>query len=253
MAPYPNENRVAVVTGGAKGLGRAITERLLSDGLSVAVFARDPPGDSAHHGKNLFRLKVDVADPSLVRRGVSAVVKKFGRLDVLVNNAGVSGPIRRVQDIDLEAWGRTMDVNLTGAFVCCKYAVPHIIKSGAGGRVVNISSMGWKKASAFRTPYSASKAGLVGFTRALSRELGNYGVTVNAVSPGPIEGERIAEVARGTATVSGVKPEDFRNRLLAASSIHRFLTPQEVAALVSFLVSREGGSITGQDFNVDST
>ncbi len=253
MAAEQRESRVAVVTGGAKGLGRAITERLLSDGLRVAVFARNPSGDPDRHEGKLLLLKVDVTDPSQVRRGVAAALRKFGRLDVLVNNAGVSGPIRPVQDISEADWARTLEVNLTGAFVCCKYAVPHITKSGGGGRVVNISSMGWKKATAFRTPYSASKAGLVGFTRALSRELGGYGVTVNVVSPGPIEGERIEEVTKGTAAANGVKPEDVRKRLLAASSLHRFSTPQGVAALVSFLVSGDGESITGQEFSADST
>jgi NAD(P)-dependent dehydrogenase (short-subunit alcohol dehydrogenase family) len=253
MATNSRESRVAVVTGGARGLGMAITERLLSDGLKVAVFARNPTGGSGTNRDRLLILKVDVADPVQVRKGVAAVMRKFGRLDVLVNNAGVSGPIRPVQDISLQDWGRTLEVNLTGAFICCKYAIPHLSKSGSGGRVINISSMGWKKATAFRSPYSASKAGLVGFTRALSRELGRYRVTANVVSPGPIEGERIQEVAKGTAIANGVKPEDIRKRLLRASSLHRFSTSQEVAALVSFLVSEEGVSISGQDFNADST
>jgi NAD(P)-dependent dehydrogenase (short-subunit alcohol dehydrogenase family) len=253
MAPDSRERRVAVVTGGAKGLGRAITERLLSDGLKVAVFARTPRGSMGALRGSLLLLKIDVTDPVQVRNGVEATLRKFGRLDVIVNNAGVSGPIGPVQEINLKEWARTLEVNLTGAFICCKYAVPHLIRSGNGGRVVIISSMAWKKATAFRTSYSASKAGLVGFTRALSRELGAHGITVNAVSPGPMEGERMEEVARGSAAAGGVKPEDFRKSLLKSSSIHRFSTPKEVAALVSFLVSKEGESITGQDFSADST
>jgi len=253
MAADSRENRVAVVTGGAKGLGSAIANRLLSDGLNVAVFARSARlGVDIREGEPLS-LRVDVTDSAQVRRGVSAVLKNYGRLDVLVNNAGISGPIGPVQGIRPEDWGRTLEVNLTGAFLCCKYAVPHIIKSGVGGRVVNISSMGWKKATAFRTSYSASKAGIVGFTRALSKELGSYGVTVNAVSPGLIEGERVEEIAKRTAEVARVTPEDVRKRWLGASSLLRFSTPDEVAALISFLISKEGGFITGQDFNADST
>lgn len=253
MSAKPVENRVAIVTGGAKGLGRAITERLLADGLRVAVFSRDSPRGAGPRGAKLLRLKVDVTDPALVLKGVASVLDRFGRLDVLINNAGTSGPIRPVQDIALEDWHRTMDVNLTGAFLCCKYAVPHIIKSQGGGRIVNISSMGWRKAAAFRTPYSASKAGLIGFTRALSRELGSHGVTVNAISPGPIEGKRIEEVVKGTAAAGSRSADEVRRRMLAASSLHRFSTPQENAALVSFLVSDEGRFITGQDLCADST
>jgi NAD(P)-dependent dehydrogenase (short-subunit alcohol dehydrogenase family) len=253
LSAKPRETRVAIVTGGAKGLGLAITERLLSDGLRVAVFARDPPRSSGGRGAKPLVLKVDVTDPAQVRKGVASVLDNFSRLDVLVNNAGTSGPIKPVQDVSLEDWQRTIGVNLTGTFLCCKYAVPHIIKSQNDGRIVNISSMGWTKAIAFRTPYSASKAGIVGLTRALSRELGCHGVTVNAISPGPIEGKRIDEVVRGTAAVRGRTAEDVKRRMLASSSLHRFSTPQENAALVSFLVSDEGRFITGQNLRADST
>ena len=253
MVLEARESRVAVVTGGERGLGRAIVEKLLSGGFRVATFARRSRGGFAPARRNLLHLDVDVTDSVQVQQGVAAVVRHYGRLDVLVNNSGVAGPIKSIQDIALEEWNRTIAVNLTGAFLCCKYSVPHLVKSGTGGRVVNISSMGWKRASALRTPYSASKAGILGFTRALSRELGAYGVTVNVVSPGPIEGDRIREVARGTALAGGIKPEEVRKRLLGASSIHRFSTYEEVAALVAFLISKEGGSITGQDFSADST
>ncbi len=253
MASGKGESRVAVVTGGATGLGRALVERLLSDGLRVAVFARRANRRSGLTTRNPLWLDVDVTDANQVRKGVAAVVVRYRRLDVLVNNAGVTGPIKPVQDVTQEDWEKTLKANLTGAFLCCKYAAPHLVRSGTRGRVVNISSMGWKKATAFRTPYSASKAGVLGLTRALSRELGPYGVTVNAVSPGPIEGDRMRAVLKGTAAASGVDPEEVRKRLIGASSLRRFSTAEEVAALVSFLVSESGGSITGQDFNADST
>ncbi len=253
MVAVQGESRVAVVTGGANGLGRAIAEKLLSDGLRVVVFARRRNRRPGPEARDLLRLDVDVTDAEQVRKGVAEVVARYRRLDVLVNNAGVTGPIKPVQDIAQEDWEKTLEANLTGAFLCCKYAAPHLIKSGTGGRVVNISSMGWKKAIAFRTPYSASKAGVLGLTRALSRELGPFGVTVNAVSPGPIEGERMRDVLEGTAAASGAEPGEVRKRLIGASSLRRLSTAEEVAALVSFLVSKGCGSITGQDFNADST
>ncbi len=234
-------------------MGKEISARLVSDGLRVVTFSRETGHAGRAPARELRILEVDVTSPDQVRSGVDEVVASLGRLDVLVNNAGVSGPIRQTQDISLEEWEQTLSVNLTGAFICCKYAIPHIIRAGGDGRVVNISSMGWKKATAFRTPYAASKAGLVGFTRALSRELGRFGCTVNAVSPGPIEGERLEEIGEGTSAVYGGTAAEFRDRLLRASSLHRFSTSKEVAALVSFLVSTDAGSITGQDFNADST
>jgi len=244
---------VALVTGGAKGLGKAITERLLSDGLSVAVFADNPKGGQERRGKRLSVFRVDVTNQQQVKNGVASVMKTYGRLDVLVNNAGVSGPVGRVQEISEVDWERTIDVNLTGAFICCKYAVPQIMNSGTDGRIVNISSEVWKKGAAFRTPYSASKAGLVGFTRALSKELGSYGITVNSVSPGPIEGGRIEEVTELTALANKVTPSEIKKRLIRASMLHRLSKPREVAALVSFIISPEGAFITGQEFDADST
>ena len=253
MADKLQEARVALVTGGTRGLGKAITERLLSDGLRVAIFADSPKEGQGRRGKRLSVYSVDVTNQRQVRNGVASIMKEYGRLDVLVNNAGVSGPVRRVQEISEFEWKRTIDVNLTGAFMCCKYAVPLILKSGTDGRIVNISSKVWKKGAAFRTPYSASKAGLVGFTRALSRELGSDGFTVNVVSPGPIQGERIEEVSQLTAAANKVAPSEIRNRLRRSSMIHRFATPQAVAALVAVLISPEGAFITGQEFDADST
>lgn len=246
-------NRVAIVTGGAAGLGKTIAERLLSDGLRVAVFARTPSKHAPEDETRLLEFTVDVTNPTQVAGAVSAVNRRFGGVNVLINNAGVSGPIKPVHKIRLEEWNETLATNLTGAFICCKLAVPHIIRSGRGGRVVNVASMVGKKASALRTAYSASKIGLIGFTRALSKELGEYGITVNAICPGPIEGRRIETVMKRTAAARGLTLEMVRSRLLTSSSLNRFSTPQEVAGLVSFLVSEDGGAITGQDINVDAT
>jgi NAD(P)-dependent dehydrogenase (short-subunit alcohol dehydrogenase family) len=248
------ETRVAIVTGGASGLGKAITKRLLSDGLKVVVFSRRPPKGLPRSPRGrLLQLKVDITSPRQVAEAVEAAVHRFGRVDVLINNAGASGPFKPVQDMTLGDWNETLATNLTGAFICCKFVVPSLIKSGKAGRIVNVSSMVGKKAVPLRTAYSASKIGLLGLTRALSKELGEHGITVNAVCPGPIDGDRIKNVMEQTALARGITSEAVREGMLATSFLHRFSSAQEVAGLISYLVSDEGGSISGQDIDIDAT
>ncbi|MCL4518822.1 MAG: SDR family oxidoreductase [Thaumarchaeota archaeon] len=246
-------NRVAIVTGGSSGIGRAIVERFLSDGILVAMISRNP-SKLQTESKALLKIRSDVTEPKSVKLAIEKTCRHFrsSSVDILVNNAGVSGPIKPTSEISLNEWNETLAVNLTGAFICSKYVIPKMVVSKYGGRIVNISSMVGKNSVSFRAAYSASKMALIGFTRALSAELGSYGITVNAVSPGPVEGKRIDEVIAASAKARGQSKEEVRKRMIERTSLKRMARSDEVAQVVSFLVSPEAASITGQDTYVNA-
>lgn len=248
MRPGRNSaERVAVVTGGTGGIGKAVTRRLAEDGFAVVVFSRGAAGSEVRGAR--LQLKVDITDAEQVEKAFRTVAKKFGGVYALVNAAGVSGPIGPVEEISLRDWNETLAVNLTGAFLTCKFAAPAMVKAGEG-RIVNIASMVGKRPTPFRSAYSASKLGLIGMTRSLSRELGRFGVTVNAVCPGAVKGDRIERVIEETASASGEGVESVKKRLLGASSSGSFVTAGDVAEAVAFLVSDGAAKVTGQEIEV---
>lgn len=178
-------------------------------------------------------------------------VDALGGLDVLVNNAGIAGPTAPVEEIDPNDWEKVVQVNLNGTFNVTRLAIPHLKKSPAGV-IINMSSVAGRFGYADRSPYSTTKWGLIGFTKTLSIELGEYGIRANAILPGAVEGARIQKVFEGRAQLSGQTVEEVRQDSMANQSIKRLVDPRDIAALAVFLASDYGKSISGQMLPIDN-
>jgi NAD(P)-dependent dehydrogenase (short-subunit alcohol dehydrogenase family) len=241
-----------LVTAGAGGIGLAIAETLIHQGARVFVCDISEPALDAFakaHPKAGFA-KADVSSEADVDRLFMALKTELGGLDALVNNAGVAGPTGGVEDIDPAEWRRCIDVGLTGQFLCARRAVP-MLKAAAGGSIVNMSSAAGRHGYAFRTPYSAAKFGVIGFTQSLAKELGPANIRVNAILPGIVEGTRMAGVIRDRAAQLSISEAEMEKRYLERISLRRMVSPRDVAAMVAFLLSDAGRNISGQSIGVD--
>jgi NAD(P)-dependent dehydrogenase (short-subunit alcohol dehydrogenase family) len=241
-----------LITAGAGGIGRAIAEAFLSAGATVFVC------DISEAALELLREQLpdvttgvcDMADRGSVARMVDEAVAALGSLDVLVNNAGIAGPSASVADLDPDAWETVLRVNLTGTFAVTQIAIPYLKKSAAGSIVV-MSSLAGRFGYPNRSAYATTKWGLIGFTKTLSRELGEFGIRVNAILPGAVAGPRLQQVFEGRASVSGRNVAEEGAAALANQSIKRFVDPADIAALAVFLASDAGRSISGQMIPID--
>ncbi|MBP9953499.1 MAG: SDR family oxidoreductase [Ottowia sp.] len=246
-----NPQRV-LVTAGAAGIGRAIAQAFAAAGARVHVcdldaaalqtLRADTPGISTS--------VCDIGDRAAIGTMVAEAVQALGGLDVLVNNAGIAGPTASVEQFDPDAWDAVLRVNLTGTFNVTRACIPHL-KRATDGSILVMSSLAGRFGYPNRSAYSTTKWGLVGFTKTLSRELGDFGIRVNAILPGAVEGPRIEQVLAGRAQASGRSVEQERAAALGNQSIKRFVPPQEIAALALFLASSAGRSISGQILPID--
>ncbi len=235
--------RVALVTGASRGIGRMIARRLASAGASVAAGARELNAEPVvaeivEAGGVAEALTLDVADRENVTAAVGIVFKKFGRIDILVNNAGIVRDQLMLR-MTSEDWEAVLTTNLTGAFTCARAVLPKMLKQRFG-RVINITSVVGQSGNAGQVNYAASKAGLIGFTKALAREIATRGITVNAVAPGMIDTDMTASLEKQT-----------REALAAQIPVGRFGTGNDVAGAVCFLASNEASYITGQVLGVN--
>ena len=240
------------VTAGAGGIGRAIADRFLRAGARVHVCDVDASALAALNGgfDGLSGTCADVADWDGLKEAFGEAEKALGGLDVLVNNAGIAGPTANAEEIEPVDWLRTIDVNLNGAFYSARLAIP-LLKANGGGSIVNISSTAGQHGYPLRTPYAASKWGLIGLTKTLAMELGSYGIRVNAVCPGAVEGVRIDGVIAAKAAARGVSADEIRAAYLGKSSLGKIIGAEDVAETVLFLCSDGGGLISGQALAVD--
>ena len=236
---------IAVVTGGAAGIGEAIARRLSADRFAVVIAdldgnrAEEIAAEISGHGGQAAGRQVDVSAAGSVAALFEWLTRDLGRCDVLVNNAGIANTAT-VSELGLERWNSTIAVNVTGALLMTQHAVP-LMKKGGRGRIVNISSISGVRASAGRIAYGTSKAAIIGLTRQLAIELALDNITVNSVAPGPVD----------TATARAVHTELTRQSYLRLIPMKRFGRPEEIAAAVSFLCSEDASYITGHTIPVD--
>ncbi|WP_454692869.1 SDR family oxidoreductase [Achromobacter aegrifaciens] len=245
------QGKHVLVTAGAQGIGLAIARRFLEAGAEVHVCDVDEAACKAAAAEHP-RLGVsltDVSSEAQVQAMFGELTKKWGKLDALVNNAGVSGPTNRLEETTLEAWQRTLDVNLTGTFLCARSAVP-LLRAAGGGSIVNISSVAGRLGFSLRTPYSASKFGLAGLTQTWAMELGPSNIRVNSVLPGVVSGDRVERIIAARAAASGVSNDAMREQLVDKVSLRRMTSPQDIANQVAYLCSDEGAIISGQSISV---
>jgi 3-oxoacyl-[acyl-carrier protein] reductase len=194
--------RGAVVTGGAQGFGRAITERFVASGAQVAIWDRDialAQRTAAEIGERVVAISCDVTDAASVAEACTATLAKLQRIAILVNNAGIAGANAKVWETDIEEWRKVMRVNLDGPFICSRAVVPHMIAQGYG-RIVNIASIAGKEGNPNASAYSASKAALIGLTKSLAKELATHNITCNAVTPAVARTAILDQITQGTST-----------------------------------------------------
>jgi NAD(P)-dependent dehydrogenase (short-subunit alcohol dehydrogenase family) len=247
------DNQRVLVTAGAAGIGREIARAFAADGAKVFVCDIDVKMLDVlkQEIKGLVTNVCDVSKRQDIERMMAAAVPALGGLDVLVNNAGISGPTASVEELDPDQWEKVMQVDLTGTFNVTRLAIPHLKKSQAGV-IINMSSVAGRFGYANRSPYCTAKWGLVGFTKTLSIELGPFNIRANAILPGAVSGPRIEGVLAGRAKVSGKSLEEERKSALSIQSLQRFVDPKDIAALAVFLASDAGKSISGQILPIDN-
>ena len=242
-----------LITAGAGGIGLEIAKAFTAQGAKIYVcdideagltaIRKDIPGIAAAH--------CDMASRTAIERMVPEAVAALGGLDVLVNNAGIAGPTLPVDQMPPAEWDKVVAINLTAMFDVSRLAIPHLKKS-KGGCIINLSSIAGRGGFPNRSPYAATKWGVIGLTKTLSMELGEWNIRANAIAPGAVGGERIERVFAGRASISGRSVEEERERAMAVQSIKGFVDPKDIAALCVFLASDAAKAISGQVIPIDN-
>ena len=252
------EDQIAIVTGGGQGIGQQIALRLAAEGAKVVIADINEEGSmetadmiAKSGGRNARVLPTDVSSEKQVANLIKVTLDQDQRIDILVNNSGIMGPVKCIEDISVEEWDATMAVNLRGTFLCCKYAIPQM-KIQKKGSIVNISSVTGKRPLIQRAPYAASKMGVIGLTRTLAAEVGKWKIRVNAVCPAAVKGKRVDLAYEGVMKATGKTREEVIAERIGTSPLQDFTDPKYIAALVAFLCSEDAAMMTGQDVNVSA-
>jgi NAD(P)-dependent dehydrogenase (short-subunit alcohol dehydrogenase family) len=250
------KDRVAIITGGGRGIGKAISLAFASEGAIVVVAARtssmlDETIEKIESGGGKAEaIRTDVSDEKQVQRLVAEVIKAYGRVDILVNNSGIGGPTVNVVDLKLRDWNEVLAINLTGSMLCAREVLRHMIQRRTGN-IINIGSDAGRFGYPMRSPYCVSKWGIIGLTETLAIEAGQYDIRVNCISPAAVRGERLINVVTGRSKATGVPFEDLMGKITANYALQRPTEEAEVAAATVFLASDESSGITGHTLVVN--
>ncbi len=246
------DNKRVLVTAGASGIGAAAAAMFLEAGSRVHIcdvneaaiseFISNHPGASGS--------VADVSDEGAVGSLFETVKGELGGLDILINNAGIAGPTDYVENVDYAEWQKCMDVNLGGAFLCARLAIP-MLRESKGGAIINLSSTAGLFGYPGRSPYAAAKWAIIGFTKTLAMELGGDGIRCNAICPGAVEGERMDRVIAAESRNTGVSEDKLRATYVSCTSLKTFVSADDIAATMLFLCSDAGAKISGQAVPVD--
>lgn len=242
-----------LITAGASGIGLRAVEAFVREGARVHTCDIDKEALSALKKAHpqVSQSLCDVADRTQVAALFKDALAALGGLDCLVNNAGIAGPTGAVHEINPEDWDRCIDVTLTSQFNCTRLAVEHL-KASKNASIINLSSAAGKFGFPNRAPYAAAKWGVIGFTKTLAMELGQFGIRANAILPGPVDGDRIRRVFQAKAQIAGKSMLEIQNATLANASIKELVPPSQLADMMVYLASPRAGTLSGQAISIDS-
>lgn len=251
------KNKVAIITGGGTGIGKAVALAFSDEGAFVVLASRnlsnleDVANEVKAKGGRATAIKTDIAAEKQVQEMVAQTLSEYGKVDILINNSGIVGPIAAVADLKLEDWNQTMAVNLTGVMLCSREVLKDMILRHSGN-IINMSSLNSKQGMVLRSSYVVSKWAMNGFTQTLSMEVGRYNIRVNAIAPGTVAGERAENAIRDMAKKRELPYEEVFEQVASRASLGRVVTPEEVAWTAVFLASDDSSGITGQVISVDA-
>jgi NAD(P)-dependent dehydrogenase (short-subunit alcohol dehydrogenase family) len=254
------KDKVAIITGGGKGIGKAVALAFAREGAAVVIAGRTVSAleetckQIGNNGGTAAFVPTDISDEKQVIELITQAIARFGKIDVLVNNSGIAGPTSRVVDMDLAQWNETLAIDLTGSLLCARETLKHMIPRRRGS-IINVVSEGGRSGDGrsgypMRAAYCSSKMGLIGLTETLAVENGEFGIRVNALSPGPVLGDRIRSILEKRIAETGRTLEEMLKTLAVNNSLKRIATEEECAAVALFLGSDESSGVTGQTVSV---